>query len=161
MGKHSHTPGPSPSWGRIRPRWRQPGQAITEFAVVLPVAVVILALAATGGEMVMTDIGLTQAARAGAIAAAHDAAATPPDSIGVQTTDARTAANNEQGGVGSIQCSGAVPSGCVSVVDMKAGVAPLENRVVSLVQVRVWETIMPFVPIFGNVTIQAEATAPQ
>ncbi len=128
---------------------------------MFPVAVVILAVAATGGEMVMTDIGLTQAARAGAIAAAHDAAATPPDSVSVQTTDARTAANNEQGGPGSIQCSGGGPSGCVQVVDMPAPGPGLENRVVSLVQVRVWETVIPFVPIFGNVTIQAEATAPQ
>ncbi|MHB1501620.1 MAG: TadE/TadG family type IV pilus assembly protein [Candidatus Dormibacteria bacterium] len=145
--------------GRRHRRWCQRGQSITEFALVFPVAVVILAVAATGGEMVMTDIGLTQAARAGAIAAAHDAAA--GRSLLVQTTDAGTAANNEQGGPGSIQCSGGGPSGCVQVVDMTAPGPGLENRVVSLVQVRLWETVIPFVPIFGNVTIQAEATAPQ
>ncbi len=128
---------------------------------MLPVAVLILALAATGGEMLMTDISLTQAARAGAIAAAQDAAATPPDPISTQTTDARTAANNEQGGAGSIQCSGGGVPGCVKVVDMTAPGPGLENDVVSLVKVQVWETVTPYVPIFGSITIQAEATAPQ
>jgi Flp pilus assembly protein TadG len=149
-------------WRRSRTILFQRGQSITEFALVLPVAVIILALAASGGEMLMTDISLTQAARAGAIAAAQDAAATPPDPISVQTTDARTAANDEQGGPGSIQCSGAgVPSQCVQVSDLSAPGVGLENSVVSLVKVQVWETITPFVPIFGSFTIQAEATAPQ
>jgi len=149
-------------WRHRRRIILQRGQSITEFALVLPVAVVILALAASGGEMLMTDISLTQAARAGAIAAAQDAAATPPDPISVQTTDAQTAANDEQGGPNSIPCSGSgVPSHCVRVSDLSAPGVGLENSVVSLVKVQVWETITPFVPIFGSVTIQAEATAPQ
>ncbi len=135
---------------------------MVEFALVLPIAVMILALAATGGQMLMTDISLTQAARAGANSAAQAYGNSPPASITVQTTDATVAAQDEQGGAGSIQCSGApAPGQCVQVTDLPAPYPGLQNNVVNLVQVKVWETISPLVPIFGGVTIEAEAVAPQ
>jgi hypothetical protein len=49
----------------------------------------------------------------------------------------------------------------VQVTDLPAPYPGLQNNVVNLVQVKVWETISPLVPIFGGVTIEAEAVAPQ
>lgn len=139
------------------------GQALVEFALVMPILLLLLAVVATGGQMLASDISLTQAARAGAVAAAEDASATPKDPISVQTTDARTAANNEQGGANVITCSGSgVPSGCVTVTDLSAPGPGLENNTVSLAKCQIWDTIQTFVPLFGNnITIEAEATAPQ
>ncbi len=127
---------------------------------MLPVAVIILALAATGGQMLMTDISLTQAARAGAVAAAQSYS--NGSSATVQTTQATIAAQDEQGGAGSIQCSGApTPGQCVTATDLPAPYPGLQNNVVNLVQVKVWQTISPLVPVFGGVTIEAKAVAPQ
>ena len=144
-----------------KPSRGRPGQALVEFALVLPVAMLLLALAATGGQMLMTDISLTQAARAAAIAAAQDYAANDP--VANQTTDARTAANDELGGAGSLTCAGTgVPAGCVQVTDLVAGSDPkMENNVINLVKVKVWQTIDPFVPLLNGITIEAEAVAPQ
>lgn len=137
---------------RSRPRSR--GQAITEFALVLPIAILLLAVAATGGQMLVTAIGLTQAARAGAIAAASDYGA--GDSVAQQTTDARTATYDEQGGAGSITCKagGGIPVGCVSVTDTNGTDFPIQQLAV----VKVWETIDPFIPLFPGITVTGTAT---
>jgi Flp pilus assembly protein TadG len=45
------------------------GQAILEFALLLPIALLLLIVVSVGGQLVLTSINLAQAARAGAIAA--------------------------------------------------------------------------------------------
>jgi Flp pilus assembly protein TadG len=136
-------------------RGRSRGQSLTEFALVLPIALLLLALAATGGQMLATSIDLTQAARSGAIAAAADYGA--GDTIVQQTTDARTAAYDEQGGAGSITCksSAKVPAGCVGVTDTPGADYPGQNLAV----VTVWKTLDLYVPLFPNITVSGTATA--
>ncbi|MGA9776140.1 MAG: TadE family protein [Candidatus Dormiibacterota bacterium] len=134
---------------------RTRGQAVVEFALVLPVAVIILALAATGGQMLMAAIDITQAARAGASAAQGDYK--QGDSPATQLADARTSAQQELG-VGSIRCQsgGSVPVGCVSVSPPTISSTSGET----LITVRVWETVDTFVPILGPaMTVSGTATA--
>lgn len=138
------------------------GQSLVEFALILPVAVLLLGLIATGGQMIITAINVTQAARAAAVAAASDYAKDPSD-VSTQTTDASTAANDEEGGASSIKCSGGgVPTGvspqCVAVTDIAAGTGGLENDQVDLVQVKVYQSITPFIPIFPSLAVSSEAT---
>jgi len=105
--------------------------------------------------MLMTAIDLTQAARAGAIAAASDYGA--GQTLTQQTRDARTAIYDEQGGAGSISCKprGAIPTGCVSVQDTPGVHYPGQQLAV----VTVWEAIDPFVPFFSGITVSGTATA--
>jgi Flp pilus assembly protein TadG len=122
---------------------------------VLPIAILLLALAATGGQMLVTVINLTQAARAGAIAAASDLGA--GHSVAVQTADAYTATYDEQGGAGSIHCKagGKVPAGCVAVQDGTGTEFPGQRLAV----VTVWETINPYIPLFPGITVTGTATS--
>ena len=128
---------------------------MTEFALVLPIALLLLAVAATGGQMLVTAIDLTQAARSGAVAAAADYGA--GDTLVQQTNDARTAAYDEQGGAGSITCkpSAKVPVGCVSVADTAGTDYPGQNLAV----VTVWRTLDLYVPLFPDITVSGTATA--
>ena len=128
---------------------------MTEFALVLPIALLLLAVAATGGQMLVTAIDLTQAARSGAVAAAADYGA--GDTIVQQTNDARTAAYDEQGGAGSITCkpSAKVPVGCVSVADTAGTDYPGQDLAV----VTVWRTLDLYVPLFPDITVSGTATA--
>jgi len=123
----------------------------------MPVAVLLLALAATGGQMLITAINLTQAARAGAVAAQAGYTANDPISGDPsQTGDALQAATQELG-VASISCraGGGVPSGCVLVSN---GTGSTSGE--ALVTVTLWQTVNTFVPVFGNpITVSATATA--
>jgi Flp pilus assembly protein TadG len=143
---------------------------LTEFAVVLPVAILLLALAATGGQMLVTDINITQAARAGAVAAQYQynqsntTTGTPPattpctsgTTLSPEICFATVAAEQELG-VTSIPCkvTGSVPSGCLQVTFTQDSVSGQP-----MTQVTVWDTIQPYIPIFPGVTIKANATAP-
>ncbi len=140
---------------------------MTEFAVVLPVAILLLALAATGGQMLVTDINITQAARAGAVAAQYQynqsntTTGTPPATTTCTATSPEicfaTVAAEQELGVTSIPCkvTGSVPSGCLQVTFTQDSVSGQP-----MTQVTVWDTIQPYIPIFPGVTIKANATAP-
>jgi len=147
---------------------RSRGQALTEFALVLPVAVLLLALAATGGQMLVTDINITQAARAGAVAAQYQynnsntTPGSPPATTPCTVTSPEicfaTVAAEQELGVSSISCkaSGSVPAGCVQIALTQDSVSGEQ-----MVQVTVWDTIQPYIPIFPGATIKASATAVQ
>src|SRR5580693_2663826 len=71
------------------------GQALVEFALVLPLVILIVAVAFNGWDGMQKTIRLTSAARAGAIVAASDLAA--GDSQQTAWNDAVTAINAEEG----------------------------------------------------------------
>ncbi len=128
------------------------GQALVEFALVLPVAVVILALVATGGQMLMAAIDLTQAARAGAQAVQGDLQQGDPPSQ--QLADARTAVKGELG-VSSLTCGGKGASGQCVTVTTPGTSGPGQT----LATVIVWRSVDSFLPVFGATwTISAQAT---
>lgn len=128
------------------------GQATVEFALVLPVAVAILALVATGGQMLVSAIDLTQAARAGAQAVQGDLQ--QGDSTAQQLSDARTAIAQELG-VSSLSCGGRGTAGkCVTLTNPGTS-GPGQT----LATVTVWRSVDTFIPVFGSVmTVSASAT---
>ncbi len=133
-------------------RGRSRGQAMVEFALVLPIAVVILALVATGGQMLMAAIDLTQAARAGAQAVQGDLQQGDPASQ--QLADARSAVEGELG-VTSLNCGGKGASGQCVTVTTPATSGPGQT----LATVTVWRSVDSFLPVFGSTwTISAQAT---
>ncbi|MGH7697168.1 MAG: TadE/TadG family type IV pilus assembly protein [Candidatus Dormibacteria bacterium] len=145
---------------------------MVEFALVLPVALLLVALAATGGQMLVADINITQAARAGATAAEYQynngntiggsAPATLPCSAGNPPSPevcwATTAAEQELGSPLQCTAGGSVPTGCLTVSQFPD---PTYNSGEELVQVAVWDSITPYLPLFPRVTIKAVATAEQ
>lgn len=125
---------------------------MVEFALVLPVAVVILALIATGGQMLMGSIDLTQAARAGAQAVQGDLQ--QGKSASQQLQDARTAVEGELG-VASLSCGGRGAQGKCVTVATPANPGPGQT----LATVTVWRSVDSFLPVFGSTwTISARAT---
>jgi len=77
------------------------GAALVEFALVLPLIVLLVGIAFNGWDAMQTSIRLTSAARAGAIAAANDLGAGDPRSRAL--TDATTAINQEEGSGSNLQ----------------------------------------------------------
>ncbi|HVB53463.1 MAG TPA: TadE family protein [Candidatus Acidoferrales bacterium] len=125
---------------------------MTEFALVLPIAVLILGLAATGGQMLVSAIDLTQAARAAVI---QDQADYNGNNPAAQLGDAQTAAAAEMG-IHSLACNAngsSIPLGCAAVVDY-----PDPKSGQHLVEVRLWQSITPFIPIIPSITVSAQAT---
>ncbi|HEY6537555.1 MAG TPA: TadE family protein [Candidatus Dormibacteraeota bacterium] len=129
------------------------GQAITEFALVFPIAVVILALCATGGQMLVAAIDLTQAARAATVTVVSDVSNN--DNQTTEEQDGLDSANGELGQ--NIQCTGQGDEGrCIAIATPTGG-----DSGQPLVQVTLWQSITPFVPLFPNITISSQATSAQ
>lgn len=106
--------------------------------------------------MLVSAINLTQAARSGAVQAIADynGDLTSPST---EATDASTAAEQELG-VTSLTCKGD-PSGsstlpCLSVSHI-SGTTSGETQI----KVRIWQSIVPFLPLIPSVTVSAYATA--
>jgi|ERR1700682_1085577 len=76
---------------------RQRGQAITEFALLAPVVMGIMALIFTGSQYMNAVVGMNGAARAGAIVASNARNATPGMTQSAVTDAATLAVNREQG----------------------------------------------------------------
>lgn len=130
---------------------------MTEFALVAPLAFLLLAGAATGGQLMVAAINLTQAARAGAVTAAQDyQTGTTPNQ---ETQDAWNSANDELGGSNSISCTsggGASPLPCVTTNNT----AESDTSAPEEVQVKLWQTVTPLIPLLSGITISSSATAP-
>ncbi len=145
-------------------------QSLVEFALVLPVALLLVGLAATGGQLLVADINITQAARAAVTAAQYQynnnnfvvgsAPATLPCSSGTPPSPEvcfATSAAEQELGVSSLTChsGGAVPTGCLSLTQTEDGYYGSGDV---LLQVAVWQSITPFLPLFPNVTVKAIAS---
>lgn len=114
------------------------GQAILEFALVLPVALLLLTVVSVGGQLVLTSINLTQAARAGAIAAQQAEV-----SGGNQLSAAEAAEHADMG------------SGYASVVTSVADTTTATGQV--LVTVTLRDSVKPLIGVTAlNVEVKAE-----
>lgn len=98
--------------------------------------------------MLVTAINLTQAARTAAIAVEGDA--NEPAATVDQT--ALQAAQDEQGGGTPITCT---YSSCVSV-KFPYGTYDTQQQ---LAEVKLFESIQPFIPLFPHITVSGTATA--
>ncbi|MGC1185708.1 MAG: TadE family protein [Candidatus Dormiibacterota bacterium] len=146
------------SWSpRLAPRgtrWRR-GQAITEFALIFPIAVLILAVASTGGQMLISAIDLTQAARAATVTVVYDVGQGDVPQT-QQEQDGIDKANAELGQ--TITCSGSgAPSKCIAITSNTTG----QDSGTPLVQVTLWQSITPFIPLIPSITISSQATSAQ
>lgn|GEM_PF-3844388 len=131
-------PGHSPADG---------GQALVETALLLPVLLALAILVIIGAELLQTEIDITDAARAGAAAAA--AAAT-------RGASAQRAAQQAAGAEGiHLSCSGAgIPTSCVSVAAATGTQSGVQMEVVD-----VYDTLAPWWPVGGGITLHAAAAA--
>ena len=147
------------------------GQALVEFALVLPVLLVLLLLAVDFGRLFTTYVSVNNAAREGAFYAAEHAKDTSFDQTDF-TNAARAAALREvnvqgQGGEGSLSFNGPtchVAGAPASVLncDVAAASSSAVGNQVSFEVIRPFSLLTPFVgELFGgSLDLKATATAP-
>jgi len=134
-----------------RRRRAERGQSIVEFSLVLPVALLILALVVDVGQYIVGSINLNQVARASATAASFSA-----DHGGTLLeveSQAVNAATTDEPSVTYAYCTPLVPP-CVNVTQTTTGAAA-----VPVEEVTVYRAIAPLVPLLPSLTLQASAAA--
>jgi hypothetical protein len=141
------------TWIRRRRERRSPGQAMVEMAFALPIFLLLLIGLVEGGRYVFYSETLSHAAREGVRYAiihgenAVDGAPTGPphDPSG---TAVKSAIRDAAVGLGD----------AFSIVIPDPIYQPENNRRGSLVTVTLSYTYVPIVPVFGSITIDAEAS---
>lgn len=130
----------------VQSRGSERGQALVELALVLPLLVAFAGLILIGGQLMAVEVRLTDAARAGAVAAAAAA-----DHGGSPQTAAAEAASAEGG---PLSCRGAgLPASCVSLSSASGAPSGVQMEVVT-----VYDTAVPWWP-GPPITVQARAAA--
>jgi Flp pilus assembly protein TadG len=139
------------------------GQALVEFALVLPLVILIVAVAFNGWDGMQKTIRLTSAARAGALVAGSDLAA--GDSQLTALTDAVTAINAEEGVTGIYQAA-PTQSSCVNLTNCVALVPSQQTLssgtttvVVRVVTISIYPSSVTLVPFVGHISVTTHATA--
>ncbi len=150
------------------------GQALVEFALVLPLVILLVRVAFNGWNGIQLDLRLTSAARAGAITAAHDLSvdltnnpgqALSPTDFSNASCDAKSTINAEEGVTGLYQCSNpsgadyvsiSPPSQQFTVPSSGLGDSSITVRVVTIT---ISGASVSLVPVVGNISVSAHATA--
>jgi Flp pilus assembly protein TadG len=129
------------------------GQSIVEFAISLPVLLLLLAVAYVGWQAVHTVIALNGAARAGAVTAANDVRKGIAQSQ--ETTDVTNAVNAEQGSAAftNVTYGTVCASSCVA---LRHGLAGTRTSVAMEV-VTVQSKIVSGLPLLSGFTVTAQA----
>jgi hypothetical protein len=142
-----------------RRRQRAHGQSLVEFSLAFPLFMLLVALAFTGSSAMGAVIGLSGAARAGAIAAANDVSANSNVPMSVELAHAVAAVNYEEGCNGCYvgandQASCPPNANCVWIVRTSGTrtAAPIEV-------VHVLHPIVQVIPLFSSLVVQAQAGA--
>jgi Flp pilus assembly protein TadG len=146
---------------RLFRRRDEAGQALVEFALVLPVIALLMAVAFNGWNGIQLALRLTSAARAGAIAAAHDLGS---GNGAAAQCDAAAAVNQEEGVSGVYQCSSSSAADYVSVTEGQQSIPsdpnnPSSPTSINVVTVTISQASVTLVPIVGNIAVTAHATA--
>jgi Flp pilus assembly protein TadG len=129
------------------------GQSLVEMALVMPLLVLILAMAYTGWDATQQAIGLATAARAGAIMAENDLR--HGQSQAQALTDATSAINAEEGG-GSVYSSG---GGCTTnCVTLATSTGTRFGSQLQLVTITVTHRVAPDIPVLSGITVVGHAT---
>ena len=164
MSRNGHA-----SVGRARRRsgGDEKGQALVEFALVLPLVILLVAVAFNGWNGIQLAVRLTSAARAGAVQAANDLGAdvtahpgTPPTALEFQNAwDAATSAVNQEEGVTGVY-QDKFPNQA-DYVNMPAPYTQSLNGVgtVGVVTVTITQASVTLVPVVGNFSVSAHAAA--
>jgi Flp pilus assembly protein TadG len=163
-------------WGR----GEESGQALVEFALVLPLLILIMAVAFNGWNGMQLSQRLTSAARAGAIQAANDLATDlgnqlensptltgtpdqpcsgPSDQLSTALADATTDINNEEDSPGVYQCTDPTANNYVTLTtgqDNIGGTPPLTMNVLTI---SITKVSVSLVPVVGNFFVSVHASA--
>lgn len=145
--------------GRRGGRRDESGQALVEFALVLPLLILLMSVAFNGWNGIQLDLGLTSAARAGAITAANDLS----QGQGANAlTDATSAINAEEGVTGVYQSTMAGAPNYVSISetpDTVTAIPPESPITINVVTITISGASVSLVPVIGNIAVSAHATA--
>lgn len=136
------------------------GQAMVEMSLILPVVLLLLGVAWTASDAMHNSIGLTSAARAGAIIAAGDLTLDSSSAGRTTALNAATAAVNAEEGTsgppalyttddGSSLC----PLNCVTLT------YPTNSSSINLAQITITHSVLSGVPLVSSIDISAHATA--
>ena len=139
---------------RVRRR-DETGQALIEFALVLPLVLLLMGAAFNGWSATQLSVRLTSAARAGVIEAAHDMTI---DSALTQTAldDATAAINEEEGVTGVYQDTNAAADNYVSMAEstqVTMGVT------INVVTITITASSGPLIPFVRDLSVAAHAAA--
>ncbi len=124
-----------------------------EFAIALPVLILLLALADVGWQAIHTVIALNGAARAGAVTAANDVR--HGVSQAQETTDVTSAVNAEQGS--SAFTNVTYGTGCTSSCVALRHALPGTRTSVAMEVVTVQSKIVSGVPLLSGFIVTAQA----
>jgi Flp pilus assembly protein TadG len=124
------------------------GTALVEFALVLPLIVLLVGIAFNGWDAMQTSIRLTSAARAGAIAAANALGAGYPQNTA--QTDATTAIDQEEGSGSNLQAY---------VTVSPPQTETLSGTTISTVTVTISPSPITLIPFVEKISVATHATA--
>jgi Flp pilus assembly protein TadG len=139
------------------------GQALVEFALVLPLVILIVAVAFNGWDGMQKTIRLTSAARAGAIQAAAVLALDPMNPAN-ETQNAKDAAvnaiNAEEGATGVYQDTNASQPDFVAMVLSTQSISSGTSTVsIGTVTITISPSSVTLVPFVGHISVTTHATA--
>jgi Flp pilus assembly protein TadG len=143
-----------------RRRRDERGQAMVEFVLVLPVVALLMGVAFNGWSGMQLSIGLTSAARAGAIQAANELAADPnPTGAQIQTAwnAATMAVNAEEGTNNTYQNTDSAAADYVSMSVSTQGISG--GASINVVTVTISGTSFTLIPLVKSVGVTAHASA--
>jgi Flp pilus assembly protein TadG len=134
------------------------GQAMVEMSLVLPVMLLLLGVAYTGSDAMHQQIGLTSAARAGAIVAAHDRQLKPtPKDLPTTLADAVIAVNDEEAS-GTRYKSTPCGSDCVTYAET-TGTALSDGTSITLGTITITHAVVADLPVLSGINLTAQAAA--
>ena len=132
-----------------------------EFALVLPLVILLMSVAFNGWNGIQLDLRLTGAARAGAIQAANILSG---DASQIQAAqDAATSAINREEAVSIYQDSDSSAPNYVGIATTQAtavdrsGIAP--QITMNVVTISISQASVTLVPVIGKIGVSAHATA--
>jgi Flp pilus assembly protein TadG len=141
-----------PTMRRRARRTASKGQALVEMSLILPVVFLLLVTAYTGSDAMHQAIGLTSAARAGAIVAAHDLQI--PLGSDVALSDAVNAVNAEEGVSNVYTSGGGCSPNCVTLNQPSGTLSTI-----TMAQITVTHWVVPDVALLAGIQISASASA--
>jgi Flp pilus assembly protein TadG len=127
------------------------GQALVEMALVLPVMALLLGVAYTASDAMHSTIGLTSAARAGAIVAANDLRNSMSSTQAL--TDATSTVNAEEN-VNIYQSGGGCTDNCVTLAQPTGG-----SSSINLVQITITHSVTSALPLLSGIKVSTQAAA--